>query len=296
MRAFLWFFAAIVGTLLLAALLAYPAYQLIHPLVPAWWFDAIATRLWQLLMLGALVLVVRHLRLRNLSDYGYGAPRPRWLRQFGVGLAAGVVMMLPVTIAMLALGIRVPRPDLDAHLLAHALGAGVLSGLAVGFIEETFFRGVMLGAINRELRRPLLAIGLVSLIYASVHFLASARIPHEAVGWHSGLDLLAIAGRNFASPAGIIDAWLALVAIGLLLGLSAWWTGGIALGVGLHASWVFILRATIGATQLDPNAAAAWLVNRNNGYVGWLVLSWTLVITLIAVTLRGRFRPWRRHA
>jgi membrane protease YdiL (CAAX protease family) len=294
MRAFLWFLAAIAGTLLVAALLAYPAYQLVHPLVPAWWFDKIATRLWQLLMLGAIVFVVRHLRLTSKRDYGYGAPRPRWLRQFGVGLAAGLATMLPVTLSMLALGVRVPRPDLDTHVLAHALGVGALSGLAVGFAEETFFRGLMFGAVSRELRRPLLAVALVAVIYASVHFLASTRIAHEAVTWHSGLDLLAAAGRNFASPGGIIDAWLALVAVGVLLGLCAWWTGSIALGVGLHASWVFVLRATIGATQLDANATVAWLVNHDNGYVGWLVCGWTLVITLAAVALRGRFRGWRR--
>ncbi|HUO78776.1 MAG TPA: CPBP family intramembrane glutamic endopeptidase [Steroidobacteraceae bacterium] len=294
MRAFLWFLAAIAGTLLLAALLAYPAYAFVHPLVPEWRFDKIATRLWQLLMLAALVFVVRHLGLTDRRAFGYGAPRPRWLRQFAVGLVAGLATMLPVTAALLALGLRVPRPDLDAPLLGHALAVGALSGLGVGFLEETFFRGLMLGAISRELRRPLLAIALVSVAYSSVHFLASARIAHEAVSWHSGLDLLAAAGRNFSSPAGTIDAWLALAAVGTMLGLCAWWTGSIALGVGLHASWVFLLRATIGATELDPNATLAWLVNRDNGYVGWLVCGWTLVLTLAAVALRGRLRAWRR--
>ncbi|HXQ31645.1 MAG TPA: CPBP family glutamic-type intramembrane protease [Steroidobacteraceae bacterium] len=294
MRAFLWFVATIAGTLLVAALLAYPLYLLVHPLMPAWWFDKIATRLWQLLLLLAIVFVVRRLRLTTRRDFGYGAPRPRWLRQFGFGLVAGLATMLPVTISMLALGVRVPRPDLSAHVLFAALGAGALSGLVVGFVEETFFRGLMQGAVSRELRRPLVAVALVSLVYASVHFLAGARIAHASVTWRSGLELLAAAVASFASPAGIIDAWLALVAVGLLLGACAVWTGSIAVGVGLHAGWVCVMRATIGATRENPSAPLEWLISPATGYTGWLVLGWTLGILAIAVILRDRFRGWRR--
>jgi membrane protease YdiL (CAAX protease family) len=293
-RAFLWFVATIAGTLVVAALLAYPLYLVVHPLVPAWWFDKIATRLWQLLMFAALAFVVRRLSLTTLRDFGYGAPRPRWLRQFGFGLAAGLATMLPVTISMLALGVRIPRPDLDAHVLLGALGAGVLSGLAVGFVEETFFRGLMQGAVSRELRRPLVAIALVALVYASVHFLAGTRIAHEAVSWHSGVDMLAGAFRSFAAPAGIIDAWLALVAVGVLLGLCAGWTGSIAVGVGLHAGWVCVMRATIGATRENPTAPLEWLISPATGYTGWLVLGWTLGILAVLVIVRDRFRGWRR--
>jgi len=164
----------------------------------------------------------------------------------------------------------------------------------VGFVEETFFRGLMQGAVSRELRRPLAAVALVSLVYASVHFLAGARIAHADVGWRSGFDLLTAALTSFASPAGIIDAWLALVAVGLLLGLCAAWTGSIAVGVGLHAGWVCVMRATIGATRQDPAAPLAWLISPVTGYTGWLVLAWTLAMLGVAVVVRERFRGWRR--
>jgi uncharacterized protein len=294
MRALGLFVAAIAAAVLLAAALAYPLYVLLHPLRPEWWFDRIAARIWALLMLLALLWVARRLHLTTKRDWGYGAPRPRWLRQFAVGLAAGVATMLPVTLSMLALGLRLPPPDLALATLGRALLAGLGSGLAVGFLEETFFRGLMQGAVVRELRRPVLAILLVSALFAALHFLASTRIPHEQVAWNSGLVLLEAAGRNFAAPALIIDRLLALFAVGVLLGLAAWWSGSIALAVGLHAGWVWMMRATVGATRLDPSAPLAWLVSREDGYTGWLVLGWTLVITLAAVMLRGRFRAWRR--
>lgn len=294
MRALGLFVAAIAAAVLLAAGLAYPLYVVLHPLRPEWWFDKIAARLWALLMLLALLWVARRLHLSTKRDWGYGAPRPRWLRQFGVGLVAGVATMLPVTLSMLALGLRVPPPGLALATVGRALLAGLGSGLAVGFLEETFFRGLMQGAVVRELRRPLLAILLVSALFAALHFLASTRIPHEQVAWNSGVVLLEAAGKNFATPSLIMDRLLSLFAVGVLLGLAAWWTGSIALAVGLHAGWVWIMRATVGATQLDPTAPLAWLVSREDGYTGWLVLGWTIVITLAAVALRGRFRAWRR--
>ena len=294
MRAFLSFLAVIGATLLVAAPLAYPLYVALHPHFPDWWFDKVATRLWQLLMLGALVFVVRRLRLTRARDFGYGAPRPRWLRQFGAGLGFGLLSMLPVTLAMLLLGLRVPAPGLTAHEAVHVLGAAALSGLAVGFLEETFFRGLMLGAVLGELRRPLPAILLVSAVYASVHFLAGARIAPDAVSWSSGLTLLHAALGNFLAPAGIADAWLALFAVGVLLGACACWTGNIGLGVGLHASWVFVMRATVGTTHDNPAASYGWLVNPSNGFLGWLVLAWTLVITIAMLLARQRFRHWHR--
>ena len=296
MRAFGWFLLTIAGSLLVAALLAYPLYLLLHGLEPAWRFDKVATRLFQLLMLGAVALLVRRLHLTSKRDWGYGAPRPRWLRQFATGLVAGLVTMLPVTLSMMALGLRVIDPGLTGGAVVRALLAGLGSGLAVGFLEETFFRGLMQGAVLREMRRPLAGIGLVAVVYAALHFLASVHIAHEQVTWHSGLDLLAGVLANLAAPAGIIDSFLALLAVGWLLGLLTWWTGSIALATGLHAGWVWLMRTTVAVTTPDPGGGLHWLISRSDGYTGWLVLGWTLVITLALVLSRGRFRSWRHHA
>lgn len=294
MRALGLFVAAIAAAVLLAAALAYPLYQLVHPLQPQWRFDRIAARAWIPIVVLLLIAVMRYLRLSTARDFGYGAPRPRWLRQFAVGLAAGVATMLPVTLSMLLLGLRVPPPDLVLGTIGKALLVGLGSGLAVGFAEETLFRGVIQGAVVRELRRPVLAVALVSALFAAVHLLTKTQIPHEQVTSSSGLALLAGALANFAAPTLVLDRLLALFAVGLLLGLVTWWTGSIALAVGLHAGWVWMMRATVGATELDGGAPLAWLISRDDGYTGWLVFAWTLLITLVAVAMRGRFRPWRR--
>ena len=294
MRAFLSFLASIGVTLLIAAFAAYPLYLVIHPLVQVWPFDKIATRLWQLLMLLAVWMLIRQLKLVRKRDFGYDVAATRWRRLCVQGFAAGALSMLPITISMLALGVRTLRPELDFMRVTGALVSGVFSGFAVGFLEETFFRGLVLGAVLRELRRPTAAIMLVSILYASVHFLASTHIPPDSVTWHSGLDLLSGALRNFVSPTSIIDAWLALLAVGLLLGMSAFFTGNLAVGVGLHAGWVAMMRVTIGVTDLNASSPSAWLVNQSNGYIGWLVFGWTAVLITTLMLVRRRLRNLRR--
>jgi hypothetical protein len=291
MRNFLWFLGAIATTLLVAALLAYPLYLLVHPLMPAWRFDRIGGRLWEfgLLPLG-LVLVVRRLRLLRREDWGYGAPRPRWLRQFRIGLVAGLASMLPVTATMLVTGARTLLPDPSPGQLAASLAAGLGSGLAVAFIEETFFRGLVQGAVLREARSKGAALLAVALLFSALHFLGHARIEAEAIDWHSGFTLLGMVLGNFTAPGAVADAFLALAAVGLLLGVVTAWTGNIALAVGLHAGWVWMMRTTVGLTRADPGAPLGWLVSRTDGYTGWLVFAWTLVMLLALLALRDRVR------
>jgi membrane protease YdiL (CAAX protease family) len=287
MRAYLAFLAAIAGTMLLTALVAYPVYAGLHAAGADWQFHKVASRLWQLLLLGGVVLVVWRLRLTTRRDWGYGVPRPHWLRRFGIGLLVGLATMLPVTLSMIALDVRPLRPDLDLARVLRALGAGVLSGLAVGFVEETFFRGLMQGAVLRETRRPAFALFAVATLYSAMHFLDRARIPHDEVEWASGVVLLSGILGKFGAFGGIVDAFLCLLAVGLVLGVVTWWTGSIALAVGLHAGWVWMMRTTVGMTAANDQSPLAWTISPSTGYTGWLVLAWTLVV-LAAL-------PWARR-
>ena len=73
MRALGWFLAAILGTLVLAALLAWPVWQITHAIQPDWPFHKIVSRLWQLLLLIGLVVMTVNL----LVDVLYVLINPR---------------------------------------------------------------------------------------------------------------------------------------------------------------------------------------------------------------------------
>ncbi len=295
MRAAGWFLAAIVGTLVLAALVAWPVYQFAQALQPDWQFHKVLGRFWQLLMLAGIAVVVRRLGLHGRADWGYGLPRARFLRQAGAGLALGVATMLPMALVIVALGIRNPRPDLDASMLLSGVAAGALTGLVVALVEETFFRGLMFRAVLLD-SGPVTAVWTTAIPYAAIHFFARVKIPQAEVAWDSGIALLGSSLARFADPVAIADAFITLAIVGLLLGLVRHWTGNIAAGIGLHMGWVFVIKATSTVTRHDAAARWSFLVSDFDAFTGWLVAAWSCAILLALYLARGRFTGWRNAA
>ncbi len=286
MRAALAFLGAIFGTLLLAAAVAYPAWTFIHALEPDWPFHRVVSRLWQLTLLVALLLAMRGLQLRGRADWGYGLPRAGFVRQFAAGLGIGVATMLPMSIALHALGIHELRPGFGAAQLAAAVAEGAAIGLAVALVEETFFRGLMYRAVERESGFAA-AAWFTALVYAAIHFFARVKIPAEEIAWDSGFRLLGGALANFAHPLAIVDSFVSLVLVGLLLALVRRRTGAIAACIGLHMGWVWVIKATLAVGREDGAAPLAFLVSRFDGYTGWLVAGWALLLVAVA-----RRRGW----
>ena len=281
MRAALAFLGVIFGTLLLAAALAWPAWNGIHALEPDWPFHRVVSRLWQLILLLAFLLAMQKLRLRGRADWGYGLPRPAFLGQFAAGLALGVATMLPMSIAMHALGIHALRPEFGLSQLAGAVAEGALVGLVVAVVEETFFRGLMYRAIERESGFAA-AAACTALVYASIHFFARVKIPAEDVAWDSGFRLLGGALANLSHPLSIIDSFVTLTLVGLLLALVRRRTGAIAACIGLHMGWVWVIKSTLAVSREVEPSAYAHLVSRFDGYTGWLVAAWAALLILVA--------------
>jgi hypothetical protein len=276
MRAFLWFLAAITTALLIAAVLAYPVYELIHPWQTHWRFDKIASRLFDALLLGCIFFVLKRLQLKGRSAWGWEVAAPKGARQFAIGITLGIVTMACVTAAMIAIGARPLNPALDGAMLRSALMAGLGSGIVVGLLEETLFRGLIQGATTRHSHRATIGIIAVALLFSGLHFLANVKIAHEEVTPWSGLTLLTSTFVDFAHPTRVLDAFLALLGVGILTGIAREWTGNILFAAGLHAGWVLVMRTTIGITQLPRSAASAWLLSEHDGYTGWLVVFFIL--------------------
>ena len=318
MRVFSHFLFAIVGTLLLTALVAGPLYLGIGGAAHDIPFPKLASRLWQLSMVGGVAWVVWRLQLRGKAAWGYGLARPQFLRQLGLGTVLGIVTMLPVAAMVSGWELRTPRPGLDVARLVELFFSGALTGMAVGFLEETFYRGLLLGALLAPLVGPSLAspsdsaqlagarlhsnnagswqlaVAIVasSALFASLHFLARSKMDPAAVQWDSGLNLLQQSLRHFAHPMGMVDSFLALTAVGVLVSLARLWTGSIALSVGLHAGWVWVMKMSVGSTHLNPDAPLAVLISPIDGFTGWLVLGWTLGLTTLAWVWRRPLTEW----
>jgi membrane protease YdiL (CAAX protease family) len=168
---------------------------------------------------------------------------------------------------------------MDAATLLKLVVARFFSGLAVGFIEETFLRGAMQTGISRESGTPV-AIALTAVVYAATHFFASYHIAPAQVTPHSGIDLLLGTLHAFAQPAAIADAFFALTAVGVLLGMVRAATGNIAACIGLHAGWVWVILVVHELTLPRRDASLGFLLSRFDGFVGWLVFAWIVVLAV----------------
>jgi membrane protease YdiL (CAAX protease family) len=291
MRAFLSLLVFLALALVAAAALAYPAWWLVS-FVSEQPIHRVMHRIAMLVAFIGLIWLFRYWKVGNKESLGYGLPRGEFMRQLLLGLICGAAIMAPLMLTLFALDIRQVRPDVDwsSGAIAGVIGAGLLSGLVVAFIEETFFRGALFSAVRRE-SGTILAIVLPSLLYASVHFLGGRlRLPREAIEWSTGFDVLAKLLEAYSAPLELVDSLLALFCVGVLLALVRLRTGSIAACLGLHASWVCTIALVRKISFVHEQAGAGWLVGSYDGVIGWGAVGWIAIMAgaYLLMTRRAR--------
>lgn len=276
MRAFFLFVLLLLGALVAAAALTYPAWLLVS-MVSVEPVHRVMNRVAMLIALIGLVVLTRRLGLSNRDSLGYGLPNGRFMRELLLGWIAGFLLMLPLVAFLLGLDIREVRPTIESHWPAIIFG-GIVSGFVVALIEETFFRGVLFSAVQRT-SGAAAAIVAPSLLYAALHFLGGRlRVPPDEVGWEHGFLVLTQLFERYAEPLAFIDSFLALFMLGMLLALIRLRTGAIAACIGLHAAGVCTIAVLRKATLVDTNAAHAAWVGTYDGVIGWAALIWFIAI------------------
>lgn len=291
MRAFALFLGLMIAALACIAAFSYPAWLLLHPHFD-FPFHRVGERIGMLALLLGFIAVARRTGLSDKTSLGYGLSRRLFMRELLTALAIGVVTMVAVVVVMAALGL-LSWTDAAATgdvRYARLITARLLSALAVAFIEETFLRGAMFTAIDRE-SGTRMAIVLTAVIYSATHFFASYHIPPEQVSSSSGIALLGGTLHLFSHPLGIADAFLCLLAVGGVLASIRAATGNIAACIGLHAGWVWVMLVAHELTQPVRDQPLSFLLSRFDGFVGWLVLAWTI---LLGIALQ-RFYARRTH-
>src|SRR6266404_3034334 len=156
MRAFLLFLGLLIAALAAIAVFTYPAWLLLHPHFN-FPFHRLGERIGMLALLIGFVFVAKRAGLADKQSLGYGLPRRRFVREM-----------------LLALGLLrwSDTASLGVTALVQLIAARLLSGIAVAFIEETFLRGAMFTALDRE-SGARAAIVLTALIYSATYFFAS---------------------------------------------------------------------------------------------------------------------------
>jgi membrane protease YdiL (CAAX protease family) len=227
------------ATILVGALIAPLIFWAGQWLVGHGWFSFLAqydfeTFFHRALLIAAVLLLLPFFpAIRSMRDLDL-EPNPRWWRDLGAGALLAAIPLLCCAAVFLGFNIYSVR-----HIFAWGgFSRTVLASIFVPMIEETFFRGIVLGIFLRSGWRYL-SILVTSAIFAIVHFLKAPEQTSTIVTWHSGFDSLANSFWHFREPMLVAASFATLFLIGWILADARLRTKSLWLPLGLHAGWIF---------------------------------------------------------
>ena len=230
-----------IATVVIGAILAPILFWSAQPLAAHGVFSFLAkydfeTFFHRAVLIAAVLLLwplLRASHMRGLADLGL-APNSRWGRDLCAGAVVSVVPLLFCGVLLISLQVYAFR-----HSFAWPrFGKMLLASITVPFIEEAFFRGIVLGVLLRT-GRKYIAIFAVSVIFAAVHFLKAPDRTSEIVTWTSGFSSIAHAFDGLGDPMMLASALATLFFIGWILADARVLTHSLWLSIGLHAGWIF---------------------------------------------------------
>jgi membrane protease YdiL (CAAX protease family) len=271
---FLAFVLALLAAMFIAAVASPWVQALVAPLA-VFPLHRVFSRLTMLGVVAITTWLLLRYGLAQKALLGYGTPRAVFLRRLFMGLAAGIALMVAALAPLFLLDVRDWSARVPADLAGWAALAskGLASGLLVALIEETFFRGALQGALQRQGATGW-ALFAVPVFYAAVHFLGrAASVPYEEVNALSGFVALGGFFSTYAQPLRILDAFIALWCVGLLLALVRRRWHDIAGCIGLHAGFVAAIAVFRKVSAPGPEGAWSFLVGAFDGLLGlWIAL------------------------
>jgi membrane protease YdiL (CAAX protease family) len=187
-----------------------------------------------------------------MPDLGL-APNPRWGRDLRAGILLSLIPLLCCGALLVALHVYSFR-----HSFAWPrLGKVLVASIIVPFIEETFFRGIVLGILLRT-GRKYMAILAVSVLFAAVHFFKAPERTSAIVTWISGLNSIAHSFGRVGDPMMVASAFATLFLFGWILAVARVHTNSLWLPIGLHAGLIF------------GSGTFSWLTHRQIVAIPWL--------------------------
>jgi CAAX protease family protein len=273
-----YFIAIVVVGALLAPILFWTAQGLaVHGLFPSLAKYGFNTFFHRAILIAAVLFLWPFLRLskvRAVADLGL-EQNPQATRDVGAGVLLAVIPLLVCSALLIAWHLYSFR-----HVLVWSrIGKIFLAAITVPFIEETFFRGIVLGILLRTGRKLLSILG-VSALFAAVHFLKGSEWEPATVTWTSGFQSITDAFVGFRDPMMLLSSFTTLFVIGCILADARVLTRSLWLPIGLHAGWIcasgmfswVARRQTVALPWLGNNllvgiiplglAAITWIVMR----------------------------------
>lgn len=147
------------------------------------------------------------------------------------------------------------RASLSAGQVAGIVSTALVAALLVPPLEETIFRGFLVGQLAQLMSRRAACL-LGALIFMLAHFLKiPVSLDREPVHLWSGVGALGAAFHPVLQGDCLSWKGLNLFLIGVILGGIFLRSGRLWLSAGLHAGWILVLLLFAGLTRPSPHPA-----------------------------------------
>jgi membrane protease YdiL (CAAX protease family) len=287
MLALLIFIAYFAIALLSGAAIAYP----LHALLANWFeleFDRVASRCVLIVAIIFFIALYKKLGFSSWQEIGYHSGKKQFFSDVAKGIGFGILIMSPVIAGLLITKNRTIDMDWEVSLpnVLNLVITALIAGLIIAFLEETLFRGAMLGAIKKH-SSTIFAIVITSLIYALVHFIQpDIELDSNTLSWASGFVLLKNAFPSIADVPLIIDSLIALFLAGVLLSVVRLRTHRIALCIGIHAGWVITIKIFKRVTDTNVHSDYAFLTGSYDKVIGYLAVVCIAIFIVLILNMQ----------
>ena len=252
-------------------------------------FPKISNRCFMLVAAIGIYPMLKAFDCYNKKEMGYDLERKEFIKEIGRGLPFGLITLIILSGLILYFGYRTFDPKADAGDFAKAFAAAAAGALALAFIEETFFRGIVLNSMSRTLKvAP--AIFISSFLFASVHLLRNkTAVVFTDVEWHDGFYYLSLTMNNFVDPR-MIGSWLTLYACGTFLSFMSLHYGNIARCIGVHMGWVMIIKGFEKVTDTVNAKKGEWMIgnyDKVTGYLSFIIIGSICLVYWLIIRKKG---------
>lgn len=215
------------------------------------------------------------LKIESMNQMGLQSIRlgyPDLVRGLLLALASWIILM----VAMSSLDVFSPNFTRSLQESIGRLLSALLSAVAVGMLEEIFFRGIIFKGLLEDWKKPF-AFLFASLFYSAVHFIKPAK-----KFFLSDLEPLAGARHvvdsfhHFLDPVSLFPGFFGLFLLGMILCYAFFRTRSLYLSIGIHAGLVFGRKTlTLFGSYDDKNLD--WLFGESeprfvSGVATWIVV------------------------
>ena len=228
------------------------------------------------------IFIVPAMKILNLYDrklVGFTERKIKFIQNILKGFILSSLLSIPLLFLFIYLNIQKIdfKVALDQSFLYIILFTVFIS-LLISFIEESFFRGIMISKKN-NLALSFNVIVLSSLIYSLFHFIKIPLIVDSNLIWNTGIIELLVAFSNFFKTIHI-DAAITLLVFGILLGMIRVRNNTISYGIGIHAGFIFIIKTFKANASVNFDSSNNFLISAYDHFTGHLATTWIIVLIL----------------